>query len=463
MYKKLEIKNLSILIKNSVLVDDISLIIEEETPLILLGESGSGKSLIIDTIMGSLSKDLEAKGQVLLDGKDLLKLSLKERRALWGKDIALLPQEPWRALNPTMKTLDQVSEVYEYIHNDKNNSKEKALKDLEEVSLEKSYNSYPFEMSGGMCQRATIAITHAFNSQILLVDEPTKGLDKELCKNVAKRLNQEVKKKRLLFVITHDIDIAKSIKGNLGVIVDGKLIEYGKTDHLFSSPNHEYTKKLFKSQSSLWKIEKATKIGDEIIEVKNLSKEYGQNQLFKNLNFSLKKGEITSIVGKSGSGKSTLGDILLGIKSPTKGEVILSNTIEKTKLQKIYQQPPSAFLPNQTLKEGFEDLVKMHALSMQKVYEFLKKVKLERSLLNRKPHEVSGGELQRIAIIRVLLLKPAFIFVDEATSRLDSISQQEVIYFLLDIVKEENLSLLLVTHDIQMAEKISNNIIYLKN
>ncbi|MGB1227642.1 MAG: ATP-binding cassette domain-containing protein, partial [Poseidonibacter sp.] len=203
-----------------------------------------------------------------------------------------------------------------------------------------------------------------------------------------------------------------------------------------------------------------TEVSEE--EVKNLTKEYGENKLFKNLNFSLNKGEITSIVGKSGSGKSTLGDIILGIKEATSGEIIMTNKLNKMQLQKIYQQPPSAFLPNQTLKEGFEDLVKLHNLSMKKVYKLLEKVNLNKELLNRKPHEVSGGELQRIATIKVLLLKPAFLFADEATSRLDSISQQELIYFLLEIVKKENLSLLLVTHDLEMAEKISNKIIYLE-
>ncbi len=462
MYKKLEIRNLTVSSKDTVLVKNINLSFEQGVPLILLGESGSGKSLIIDTIMGSLSKDLEATGEILLDGVDLLKFPLKKRRALWGKEIALLPQEPWRALDPTMKIVEQVSEVHEYIHKDKKNAKEKALKDLDDVSLKEFANSYPFEISGGMCQRTTIAITHAFNSQVLLADEPTKGLDKELCTQVSNRLNKEVEENRLLFVITHDIDIAKNIKGNLGIIVDGELIEYGKSDKLFANPKHEYTQRLFKSQSSLWEIEKPENISSEIIEVKNLSKEYGENRLFKDLNFKLKKGEITSVVGRSGSGKSTLGDILLGVKNATNGEIIKSQALDKLKFQKIYQQPPSAFLPNQTLKEGFEDLVKLHKLNMNKVYELLKKVNLDQELLYRKPHEVSGGELQRIAIVKVLLLKPAFIFADEATSRLDSISQQEVIYLLIDIVKKEKLSLLLVTHDLEIAQKISNNIIYLK-
>lgn len=462
MYKKLEIKNLTIPSNDSILVKDINLSVEQGVPLVLLGESGSGKSLIIDSIMGSLSPNLKVEGEIFLDKKDLLKLTYKDKRKMWGKDISLLPQEPWRALDPTMRIVEQVKEVHEYIHNDKKNARKKALKDLDDVVLKEFSNSYPFEISGGMCQRTTIAITHAFNSQLLLADEPTKGLDKELCINVANRLNKELEQNRLLFVITHDLDIAKNIKGNLGVIVDGKLIEYGKTEELFSNPKHQYTKRLFKSQSSLWDIEKSNNISDEVIKIKNLSKQYSDNKLFEDLNFTLKKGEITSIVGKSGSGKSTLGDIILGLKNPTAGEIIKSKGLNNLKFQKIYQQPPSAFLPNQILKEGFEDLVKLHNLSMKKVYELFEKVNLEKELLYRKPDEVSGGQLQRMAIVKVLLLKPAFIFADEATSRLDSISQQEVIYLLVNIVKEENLSLLLVTHDLEMAQKVSNQIIYLK-
>lgn len=461
MFSKLKIINLSIFTDNKILLENINLVIKQGQPLVLLGESGSGKSLIIDAVMGSLDSKLNLKGEIFLDDLDLLRLSNKQRRALWGKKIALLPQEPSRALDPTMKIVNQVSEVHQYIHKrGKKKSYKHSLKDLEDVSLDSFEDSYPFELSGGMCQRLTIAITHASNAQVLLADEPTKGLDQALCKSVAKRLNEEVNANRLLFVVTHDIEVAKYIKGTLGVIVDGKLVEYNTHKNIFTNPQHPYTKKLLQSDSSNWEIEKAKESNQILIEAKNISKTYGENKLYENLYITLKKGEITSIVGKSGCGKSTLGDILLGIKKPTKGKVITS-ILSPIQLQKIYQDPPSAFLPHQTLLEGFEDLIKLHKLCMHMLYDWFNKMKLDRELLNRKPSEVSGGQLQRMAIIRVLLLKPSIIFADEITSRLDPITQQEIIYLLVDIVKKEQLSLLLITHDLQIAQKISNKIIQL--
>ncbi len=461
MFLKLEIKNLSILSEKNVLVEDITLCIKRGMPLVLLGESGSGKSLIMDAIMGSLAKGLKTKGEILLDGMDLLKLPEPQRKALWGKKIALLPQEPWRALDPTMKILNQVSEVHEYIHNDKINAKQKALNNLKELSLDRFNQFYPFELSGGMCQRAILSIAHAFNAEVLLVDEPTKGLDKELCQSVAGNLNNEVENNKLLFVITHDIEIAKRVQGTLGIILDGKLIEYDNTQEILNNPKHSYSKKLLQSQSINWKIHKASDFGKTVLKVKNISKSYNTNHLFKNLSFKLKKGEVTTIVGKSGSGKSTLGNILLGLVKASSGSIKKNNKLNNIAFQKIYQDPPSAFLPNQILKEGFEDLVSVHNLNMNNVKDFFSKFKLKEELLNRYPHEVSGGELQRMAIIKVLLVKPVLIFADEASSRLDSISQQEVLYLLLEYVKKEKLSLLLVTHDLEIAEKLSNNIIYL--
>ncbi|WP_419767725.1 ABC transporter ATP-binding protein [Arcobacter sp.] len=460
MGSKLEIIDLFISLNDSIIVQDINLSLNEEEPLVLLGESGSGKSLIIDAVMGTLPKEFKITGQIILNGQDILKLSSKNRKKLWGKEIAYLPQEPWRVLDPTMSVLNQVSEVHKYIHKEKS-PKEKALYDLKEVSLEDSRDSYPFELSGGMSQRVTIAITHAFNSDVLLVDEPTKGLDKDLCGSIVERLKKEIKNKKLLFVITHDIDIAKNLKGNLGIIQNGKLIEYDKNELLFQNPKHPYTKKLLSSETSKWEVEKSEVIDEVVIEAKNLSKAYNDKKLFSDLNFKLKRGEITAIVGNSGSGKSTLGDIVLGLREPDNGKINKPLSSKNIHYQKIYQQPPSAFLPNQILKNSFEDLIKVHNINMNEVYKLLEKVNLKKELLNRKPDEISGGELQRIAIIRVLLLKPIFIFADEVTSRLDPISQQEVIYLLLDIVKEDKLSLLLVTHDRVLAEKISNKILYI--
>ncbi len=464
MYKQIKIKNLDIYAKNEKIVKNINLEISVNKPLVLLGESGSGKSLIMDAVMGTLANSLKTKGEILLDDIDLLKLDYKKREKLWGKQIALLPQEPWRALDPTMKILEQVKEVHKYIHKkDNKTSYIESIKDLKEVELEKNTDSYSFELSGGMCQRATLAITHAANAQVILVDEPTKGLDKELCDSVVEKLQEEVSKRRLVFIITHDIDIAKKIDGTLGIVVDGNLVEYGNSKEVLDNPKHEYTKELLSSEPLSWDIQKVKINNTRLIKVENVSKSFDKNLIFKNLSFDLNKGEIVSIVGKSGSGKSTLGNIMLDLIKLDKGKIKKDTHANKIQYQKIYQDPPSAFLPNQLLFDGLKDLMLLHNISESKLDNMLIEFKLDKLLLSRLPDEVSGGELQRIAIIRALLLNPVFLFADEATSRLDPISQKEVILLLINLVKKNNLSLLIITHDINLAKKISNQVIYLND
>ncbi|UTJ06131.1 ABC transporter ATP-binding protein [Arcobacter roscoffensis] len=458
MSKHIIIKNLSVSSKDKILVDNINLEISTKKPLVLLGESGSGKSLIIDALMGILPKELKVKGEIFLNDIDLLKLNKKQRQELWGKEIALLPQEPWRALDPTMKIKEQVKEVRDFVYQDKQSTK-RVQKELEDVSLEAFEDSYPFELSGGMCQRLTIAITHCQEAKVILVDEPTKGLDKELCDQVCQKLQTHIKENKLLFVITHDLEIAKSIKGSLGIMLDGKLIEYNTTKEIFENPKEEYTKELISSDAGFWQIEKTIPKDNLIVKIDNLSKNFGENQLFKNLSFEISKGEIVAIIGKSGSGKSSLGNIILENIKASSGNIIKNNKYKKIQFQKIYQDPPSAFLPEQILKDGFDDLLKLYDISKEKLDEYLKDFNLSEDLLQRKPDEISGGELQRLSIIRVLLLNPIFIFADEISSRLDPISQKEVLFLLKKIVERDSLCVLLVTHDIQIAKKLSNKII----
>lgn len=269
-------------------------------------------------------------------------------------------------------------------------------------------------------------------------------------------------KEKLIFVISHDFDLVKNLNLNVAIMKDGQIIEDGSLDDLRNNPKHKYTKKLFDSQVENWKFNRKKQDKHLVIKASNLSKSFGDKKLFKNLDISLFTKEITTIVAKSGTGKSTLGDILLKLQKADEGDIEYKD-FNRLHYQKIYQDPISCFIPSQILKESFFDLIRLHNLNEKDLFDLIHLLELDKAILERFPNEVSGGELQRLSIIRVILLKPIFIFADEITSRLDLINQKEVMFLLKNIIEKFNISILLVTHDLEMAKKISDNLIFLED
>ncbi|WP_026614847.1 ABC transporter ATP-binding protein [Ensifer aridi] len=442
------------------IVSDISFTISRGRPLTLLGESGSGKSLVAQAIMGNLPAELLATGKVLLDGTDLLAGSPAERRARWGRSISLLPQEPWLALDPTMRIASQVSEVHRFVKDrDARRSRQLAGDNLAEVGLERAGELYPFQMSGGMAQRAAIAITHAADVDLMIADEPTKGLDAALRDSVVARLRQEVDRGRLLLTITHDVAVARALGGTVGVMLDGRLVECGPAERLLAAPEHDYSRALIAADPQGWEGRAPTTSGEIVLAGRGLAKAYGERLLFADLDVEIRAGAIVAIVGPSGCGKTTVGNILLGLARPDSGTVERRKDLSPLRYQKLYQDPPAAFAPHQPIRKGLVDLVRLHGRTWIEVERLLARLRLQGNLLDRLPNQISGGELQRFAILRALLLDPVFLFADEATSRLDPLSQKEVIDFLLEIVRETGLAVLLVTHDRHLAERISSRIV----
>lgn len=441
-------------------VSDISFTIGRGRPLTLLGESGSGKSLVAQAIMGSLPPELRATGKVRLDGNDLLAGSRGVQRRLWGREISLLPQEPWLALDPTMRVQGQVAEVHRYVKGrDARRSRQLAAGNLGEVDLPGAGRLYPFQMSGGMAQRVAIAIAHAAGSDLLIADEPTKGLDAALRDSVTARLRQEVENGRLLLTITHDVAVARALGGMVGVMLNGELIECGPAERLLSAPTHDYSRALLAADPESWSRQAPTTPGGVVLAGYGLAKAFGETSLFADLNVEIRAGEIVAVVGPSGCGKTTLGNILLGLVKSDSGSVERRNDLPALRYQKLYQDPPSVFAPHQPIRKGLADLARLHGRSWNVVERLVSRLRLQSSLLDRLPGQISGGELQRFALVRALLLEPVFLFADEATSRLDPVSQREVVAFLLEIVRETGLGVLLVTHDRHLAERISNRVI----
>lgn len=444
------------------IVRDVGFSLSPGVPLTLLGESGSGKSLVAQAVMGALPSDLEASGAIRLNGVDLLAATPGERRKLWGRSISLLPQEPWLALDPTMKVGEQIAEVHRFVHRrGVGESGTRAQENLADVGLGQAGSLYPFQLSGGMCQRAAVAIAHAADSGLMIADEPTKGLDAQLRENVVARLKREAGAGRLVFTITHDVGVARALGGKVGIMLDGRLVDYGPAAEVLANPKHDYSRALLRADPETWPRRAPRGSGATVLAGRGLAKSFGDRTLFERLDVEIGAGEIVCIVGPSGCGKTSVGNILLGLLAPDAGEIERRSGIAPLRYQKLYQDPPAAFAPHQVLRRGLEDLARRYGLPWDDVERLLVRLKLPHALLDRLPGQISGGELQRLAILRALLLKPAFLFADEATSRLDPLSQKEVIDLLLEIVGEAGLAILLVTHDAALAEKVASKTVVL--
>lgn len=456
------VEKLRILGPEGMLVQGASFALAPGEPLVLLGETGSGKSLLAQAVMGTLPPGLRAEGRILLDGRDLLPLPPRERRALWGRRIAMLPQEPWAALDPTMRAEAQVAEVDRLVHrHGAAEARRRAAARLAHLGLQGAGRRYPFQLSGGMNQRVALAATEAAGAALLIADEPTKGLDAALRDTAGALLRAEAEAGRMLLVITHDVALARLLGGQAMVMLSGAVVEAGALPGLLEAPQHDYTRRLVAAEPSRWQDWPRRPPGRAIVEGNGLHKRLGGRELFGGLDMGIGEGEVVAVAGPSGCGKTTLGNLLLGLARPDSGQVRRGAWVAPLGLQKLYQDPVAAFTPHQTLGQGIAELRRRHGLAEDRAAGLLPRLRLQPALLGRRPSEVSGGELQRFGLLRALLLDPALLFADEATSRLDPLTQQEVMALLRECVEERGTALLLVTHETALAEKAAGRVLRL--
>ncbi|MFN3501437.1 MAG: ABC transporter ATP-binding protein [Allorhizobium sp.] len=438
------------------IVAPVSFSLKAGRPFTILGETGSGKSLLAQAIIGLLPSGLTATGSLTIDGETLPLAEPKLFRKLWGRTVGVLPQEPWLALDPTMVALDQVAEGHRYLGRlDEDEAVSAARTDLEALGVLDAEAKLPGQLSGGMAQRVAFAAARAGGARIIIADEPTKGLDVSRRDEVIALLMREVQAGGTVLTITHDLALARQMGGDLAVMLEGRIVEAGEAADVLASPSHDYTRRLIAAEPDNWAQRASAVPGDTdpILIASGLKKARGGKLLFAGQDLSLRPGEIVGITGPSGSGKSSLGDVLLGLLTPDAGEVIRLPQASAIRYQKLYQDPPSAFPQKITLGEAIADLIRLHRLDGGRVGPLMERLRLSPVLLTRLPTEVSGGELQRFALLRVLLLDPVFLFADEPTSRLDLITQQETIGLLTELARERNCAVLLVSHDAALIEK----------
>lgn len=424
--------------------------------LTLLGETGSGKSLIAQAIMGTLPKGLAAHGRLNVDGEDFDAADGTPRRALWGHRLALLPQEPWHALDPTMRAVSQVAESHHHVAGrERRAALQAAWADLTELGLAEAGSKLPGELSGGMAQRVAFAAASAGGAPIVIADEPTKGLDAPRRDAVVELLARTPETGGALLTITHDIDVARRLGGEVVILRQGQVVERGPAQQVLTNPQSEYGQRLLAAEPSRWPppVPLDSRHRIPVVAATDLTKSRGGRELFRDLSLAVGPGEIVGVVGPSGCGKSTLGDMLLGVTRADSGEIHRTPG-HSLGFQKLYQDPPAAFSPHWKLSRLLDDLVRRHRLDRSTIAPLMARLGLDAQLLERRPGEISGGELQRFAILRVLLLEPCFLFADEPTSRLDPITQRQTLELLVELARERHCGVMLVSHDPALIERV---------
>ena len=452
----LAVDDLAIHVGGRALLQGISFRLHAGEALSLVGESGAGKSLLAQAIMGNLPPALRASGAITIDGITTRAEDAASRRALWGRKLALLPQEPTVALNPLQRVAPQLAEVYTLLHGQpQGEAATRAQQELARAGLGQATAHYPWQLSGGMAQRAVAAITLAGGAPVLMVDEPTKGLDNHWRDRTVEVFRSVLQAGGCLLAITHDMAVAQALGGQVIVLRHGQAVEQGAIGKVAAQPQHPFTHQLMDADPARWLPFAAPQTGEPVVEARGISKTYGAQQLFAPMDLQIRSGERVAVQGPSGTGKSTLGNVLLGLLPPDTGSVARSQGLRPHAFQKLYQDPVGSFAPHISLAQSLRDAARLHRCDWKTVQRRLEQLRVPESLLARKPEQVSGGELQRIALARVLVAQPALLFADEPTSRLDPITQQEAIQILLSATQETGAALILVTHDEHLAAAVA--------
>ncbi|ELC3206797.1 ABC transporter ATP-binding protein [Vibrio parahaemolyticus] len=495
----LSVNNLSVsFTTNDGIVDavkNVSFELQAGETLSIVGESGSGKSVSTNALMKLLPDNaiVHPNSSIMFEGESILDKTERQMQRIRGDRIGMIFQEPMTSLNPYMRVGIQVAEAM-MCHRSVNQrkAKERVLELFDLVHLpnpQQAYDKYPHEFSGGQLQRIMIAMALINEPDILIADEPTTALDVTVQAEVLLLIKEiQAKMGMAILFITHDLGVVKHFADRVLVMCKGEVVEEGITEHLFSEPQHEYTKMLINSIPKGSKTpvdEKASELlNAEDIRVKFLVTPHfipSKNEYFeavKGISLQLKQGETLGIVGESGSGKSTLGRALIGLLPSTgkiefKGQNMASLSDKerfdlKKDVQMVFQDPYGSLSPRMTIGEIITEGLTVHLPylnkkeRMQKARDVLREVRLDPASINRYPHEFSGGQRQRIAIARALILEPSFILLDEPTSALDRSVQLTVIDLLKDLQKKHNIGYLFISHDLSVVKALSDRVLVMQ-
>lgn len=485
----LEVRNLSVEFHTAVgvvkAVRDMSYHLDRGETLAILGESGSGKSVSSSAIMNliDMPPGRISAGEILLDGIDLLKMPLSERREINGRRIAMIFQDPLSHLNPVYTVGWQIREALTTHGTDATKAQAEALRLLGRVGIpepEHALNKYPHEFSGGQRQRVMIAMALALRPDLLIADEPTTALDVTVQAEVLALLKELQRETGMaVLIITHDLGVVAEIADRVVVMEKGVLVEAGTVREVYKNPQHPYTQKLIAAAPGKGDMHAPIKGAEPVLSVRDVRKTYGAFAALKGVSFDLLAGETLAVVGESGSGKSTLARILLRLDEPDSGSALWKgrdlfqlSPAELYKLrrdlQMVFQDPTQSLNPRMTVYQLISEAWVIHPDILPKtkwrerVAELLTQVGLGPEHMGRYPHQFSGGQRQRIAIARALALEPQLIICDEAVSALDVSVQAQVIALLDKLRKEMGIAFIFIAHDLPVVRDFADHVMVMQ-
>lgn len=493
----LVVEDLSVRVGSTTLVHDTSFTLDRGERMGLIGESGSGKSLTALAIMGLLPDGLEATGSVRLDGRELLDLSDRSMGEVRGNAISMIFQEPMTALNPVMRVRKQIAEPLR-IHRGmtKRDAYDRAVELLADVGIdqpERRAMAFPHEMSGGQRQRAMIAMALACSPDVVIADEPTTALDVTVQAQVLALLREQVvANDASLILITHALPVVAAVTDDVVVLREGRVVEQGPTQSVFTNPSTEYTALLIDSVPPMSRgvdvpLKPAAAVAERepVVVMQDVTKTYrlrrtsvGESapviHAVDGVSLTVHAGDTFGIVGESGSGKSTLAKMMIGLERPTAGLITVDGTNVVTDdlapvrhfAQMVFQDPNGSLDPR--LRVGDIIAEPMRALGVggdhgQRVRELLDAVALTADSIDRFPHEFSGGQRQRIAIARALAPSPKLLIADEPVSALDMSVQTVTLDLLAELKREFELTMVFISHDLSVVHEICDSVVVLES
>ncbi|PRA00242.1 ABC transporter ATP-binding protein [Arthrobacter sp. MYb224] len=469
MTKELEIIELSVSAGKKSLLSKVSCSVRAGELVAVVGRSGSGKTLLTKAIMGLLPAQLRAEGEILLGGERIDQLDDRGMDVVRGRRIGMLFQQPKRVMNPRLTVRAHLLEALGAHGAGKARKYEAQVEALlHEVGLAPAAEvagKRPDQLSGGMAQRAMLAIALAGNPEFILADEPTSSLDSILKSEVLELLRRKQQERGLgILLITHDIVSVRHIADRIVVVSDGEIIDQCPTAMIFSKDRHAKTRELVDATQAGPRQRREISSGC-ILEARSAGKNYTRRAkgraALEPTTLRLHAGEILGVVGRSGSGKSTFARLLAGLEKPTSGQILNHHEhITPNAVQVIAQEPFSSFDPALTLRKSLSAAVhRLPVLEATKIVEnAMTQVGLPQQLLDRKPGQCSGGQLQRMAIARALLVAPQVLICDESTSALDSVAQRHILDLLLELRDRLGLCLVVISHDMDVIRYVSDNV-----